>query len=407
MKVLLVNSRYAPYSTGGADISTRKLAVELVNQNHIVEILSCGDTDTDDTVDGITVHRRKFHNIDSWFNYPKLSGIKKIVYKTLDYYNLFNIGELKKILRDISPDVIHTNNTNGISPVIWHVSKQMKIPVIHTCRDYFLLCHKTTMVKNGTVCESPSILCELYRLLYKHISNNVDCVTAPSRYTLNCFTNEGYFSKCQAEVVYNAIDLNDDETKNQLEERKKRVNTQFKFLYLGAVERHKGVDILVKAFKSIENDNVELYIAGNGSMAKEIEKEADERIHYLGFLGQEEMRKALRECDVLVCPSNWPEPFGRVIIDAYRYAMPVISSDIGGLSEIVSFDTGYQVKPGNIESLKGAMTQMCEDREIYLEMCDNAARYIKRFSVTNQALQLSKIYSRVKQNGKKNHNQIN
>ncbi|MCD7883006.1 MAG: hypothetical protein LUI87_04755, partial [Lachnospiraceae bacterium] len=90
MKVLMVNSRYAPYSVGGADISTRKLAIELRNQGVDVDVLTCNDEDIDDYIDDIHIWRRRLKNIDSWHNYEKLTGIRKITYKLLDYYNLFN-----------------------------------------------------------------------------------------------------------------------------------------------------------------------------------------------------------------------------------------------------------------------------------------------------------------------------
>ena len=43
----------------------------------------------------------------------------------------------------------------------------------------------------------------------------------------------------------------------------------------------------------------------------------------------------LKECDVLLCPSQWQEPFGRVVLDAYKHAMPVICSDQGALPSLV------------------------------------------------------------------------
>lgn len=59
---------------------------------------------------------------------------------------------------------------------------------------------------------------------------------------------------------------------------------------------------------------------------------------------------------MLVCPSLWNEPFGRVILDAYKSGLPVIASRIGALPEIVQEGkTGILVNPGVSDELKNAM----------------------------------------------------
>lgn len=388
MKILLVNSWYAPNSVGGADISTRKLANELSKRNLDIEVLTCDKHDFDDYVDEILVHRRKFENIDSWCNYHSLKGLKKILYKSLDYYNFRNKKTITKLLNEIKPDIIHTNNVNGISPIIWRVSKKLNIPVIHTCRDYHLLCHKTTLVnRNGQTCNNPTILCKIYRFFYRISSKNVNVCTAPSQYTLNQFINLEYFQNARNAVIFNAIDYKLELVKGLLEKRTSRTRNSFKIIFLGALEKHKGIDVLLEAFKEIKNDDLVLYIAGKGSFEKEIvnASKKDNRIKYLGFLDKNDLQMYLEDSDVLVCPSNWQEPFGRVIIDAYKVAMPVIVSDIGGLSEIVNSDTGIKIQPGSVLELRNAIIILFNDRNLYKNLCIGASQYIVQFSIERQA----------------------
>lgn len=399
MKILLVNSRYAPYSVGGADISTRKLAVELARQGQNVEILTCNDVDQDDCVDDILIHRRRFNNIDSWFNYTALNPIRKTIYKALDYYNPFNRNELKKLLLEIAPDIIHTNNINGISPVIWSTAKKLGIPIVHTCRDYFLLCHKTTLVKgNGKPCNKLHFLCKIYRCFYRKISKNVSTVTSPSKYTSSCFVKDGYFKTSNEVVIYNAIDFDINETNDILEKRKRKTKSKIRFIYLGALESHKGVDLLMDAFKQIENPNIELLLAGKGSLEETIVccTHEDNRIQYLGFLKEKELNEYLEKSDVLICPSNWPEPFGRVILDAYKHAMPVIATKIGGIAEIVNSNTGIQITAGSAEAIRKAIEIMASlEQRAYIDLCTGARDFLCQFSVKHQAEQFVCEYQKL------------
>jgi len=66
--------------------------------------------------------------------------------------------------------------------------------------------------------------------------------------------------------------------------------------------------------------------------------------------------------DIAVAPSIWPEPFGRVAIEAMSHALPVIATRHGGLAEIVvDEETGLLVVPGDVESLASALARLIAD----------------------------------------------
>lgn len=395
MKILLVNSRYAPFSSGGADISTRKLAVELHNRGNDVEILTCNDDNIDDMCDGIVVHRRRFKNIDSWYNYDNLGMVKKLIFKTLDIYNVVNSEEIKSILSEVKPDVVHTNNINGITPVIWTLCNHMKIPIVHTCRDYFLMCpHTTLMHKDGRTCDNSKLVCRVYRIINAELSKRVDCVTAPSEYTLNRFLDAGFFKGVETHRIYNAIDVDINYTMKLLQERKERHSKKFRFIYLGALEKHKGVDVLLDAIRSNSNMNFSISFAGRGTLEEKIKLVSldDERVDFLGFIENDLLEYTMENSDALICPSNWPEPFGRVVIDAYKFAMPVISTSLGGLDEIVCKETGIKVEAGRSEEISKAIDRMMSDRDTYIQMCSNAVDYVQEFLIEKQTEAFENLY---------------
>ena len=96
---MIVNTFYFPDIIGGAEVSVQKLAEGLVKNGNEVVILCNGEHNSIETINGIKIIRKKFNNIFSFFQYRKSTGLKKILYKILDYYNPFNRKILKEIFK--------------------------------------------------------------------------------------------------------------------------------------------------------------------------------------------------------------------------------------------------------------------------------------------------------------------
>ena len=122
------------------------------------------------------------------------------------------------------------------------------------------------------------------------------------------------------------------------------------FLYVGQIERHKGVELLINAFKKLEGD-YGLLIVGPGSMLEELkENTKDARIKFLGSKSKEEVRELMQKADCLVVPSLCYENSPTVIYEAFANNLPVIASDLGGIPELL--DENCLFKPEEDELLQ-------------------------------------------------------
>src|SRR5699024_7385682 len=133
-----------------------------------------------------------------------------------------------------------------------------------------------------------------------------------------------------------------------------------------------------------------------GEKTQKIEEAAikDSRIYYAGFLDESQIAELLNRCDVLVCPSLWNEPFGRVILDAYKSGLPVIASRIGALPEIVQEGkTGILVNPGVSDELKNAMNCFLDNNGFLEECKSNLLAKLSEFEIRKQANTFEKIYT--------------
>lgn len=400
MKIMLVNTYYDPDIIGGAEISVKKMAEGLAAKGNEVVILCTSECNKVDFQSSIRIIRRHFKNIISYIKYKKSGKIKKAIFKAIDYYNFVNKLEIAKILDDEKPDIIHTNNLMGISASIWKVAKKKNIPVIHTLRDYLLMCPRASLMKNdGSECNECAELCKIYRRGLRKCSKNVDFVTAPSLCTLSRFVNEGYFQNSYKKVIYNAIDYDINETKRYCFERKKQINKRdFNIIYIGGLYEHKGIKFLLDAFELIDSENVTLNIAGKGELLSYVQKmqSKDSRIKYHGFLNEADLRKLLEANDLLIIPSLWQEPFGRVILDAYRACIPVIGTDLGGIPElIVDGKTGFLVEPNKTEMMAKRIVELYSTKRLYNEMLDNVVKQIENYSITKQIEKFEECYEQI------------
>ncbi|MEM1084373.1 MAG: glycosyltransferase [Verrucomicrobiota bacterium] len=113
------------------------------------------------------------------------------------------------------------------------------------------------------------------------------------------------------------------------------------YLFIGALYPYKGIDVLLKAWRLLEEELggqcPKLVIGGKGSLEGEVRtaSERSDRIEYLEFVEGAFKQQLVAGCRALLVPSVWAEPLGLVVYEAYENRRPVISSGSGGLAETV------------------------------------------------------------------------
>ena len=128
-------------------------------------------------------------------------------------------------------------------------------------------------------------------------------------------------------------------------------------------------------------------------MVKEYE-EKDNRIKYYGFISHDQIEKFLDEFDVLIAPSIWEEPFGRVVIDSYKSAMPVIASKNGGLAEtVINNKTGLLLDEVNKENLISAFEKI-SNREVIKMFLKNIELELKKYSLDMHVSNYLNVYGK-------------
>lgn len=404
MKVLIVNSYYYPDIIGGAERSTQLLAEGLARRGVNVCVLCNGLEDCKSEHNGVVIIRRRFNNIVSLCNYSDKKLITRLFFKILDYFNYFNYGPIRKVLLSEKPDIIHTNNLYGISPVMWKAASGLRIPVVHTARDYYLLCPKIKYINNRNLeCDKARAACKLYRLMYRRISKRVSCLVTPTGHTLDIFEKSSFFSGAKHRVINNACDCDIDDVRKTIKVKKESIASHdtITYIFAGGLYEHKGIGWLLKAFKNCKNQNVRLTIAGKGRMDRYV-KEAtaiDSRISFKGFLNAEELREEMKKSDVLIIPSIFAETFGRTIVEGYFAGLPAIGSNLGAIPEIlINHKTGILVKPGNVDELSEVLDNLEKNRKLIFDMLGNIAIEAEKYTMDSHVNNYLDCYKNVLSN---------
>jgi len=225
----------------------------------------------------------------------------------------------------------------------------------------------------------------------KSCLKEADLLISPSSFLRNKFVEHGFSQ--------DSILVSDNGTNTRLfQNLRKRPSNKVRFGYIGTIQRHKGVHILVEAFNKVNHPQAELKIFGDPLLAPNYYAELknmarNRRIQFLAEFDNSNIAHILSEIDVLVVPSIWPENSPLTIHEAKLAKVPVIASNLGGMPDLVEDGiTGLLFKPGNADELLDKLNLLIEHRKLIKRFQGNI-KPIK--SIEENARELEELYRKL------------
>lgn len=172
---------------------------------------------------------------------------------------------------------------------------------------------------------------------------------------------------------------------------------------VGSFEERKGQIILLKAVAKLAKGqlpNVHAMMVGEGpdeKMLKEKTKEMGLEDHVTFFPFTNEPNYIFDRIDILTLPSLYKEGLPNVLLEAMSMGLPVISSRMAGVPEIV-FDgkTGYMTEPGDVDGFADAVVKLWSDKDAYLQMGKNARKLMEeKFDKKIQFKEFLKFFQKI------------
>jgi len=147
-------------------------------------------------------------------------------------------------------------------------------------------------------------------------------------------------------------------------------------LFVGRLEKRKGVNYLLKAYKSIkrENPDCRLIIVGPGARLyrryqKQIAREGIEDVVLVGSVPNEDLPRYYKTADIFCAPATRCESFGVVLLEAMAVGVPVVASDVEGYANVVTHgEDGLLVPPKDDSMLAKILTSLINDKSLREQM---------------------------------------
>ena len=407
MKILIQNNVFYPRVIGGAEMSSWLLAVELTKRGWDVDAMAT----TGQHGRGRKISTRPIPGAGGLVYEAPGSGLMDLYVDgappaapnilVRGIHHFLQIRSLRwesladEIFERVNPDLLHTNTIVGLTGSIWRAARQRRIPILHTLRDYFLLCPRTTLLRSsGLDCVDAPLPCRILRSGKLPATECVDVVTAPSRFVLQRHLEGGAFANAVAEVVENACE-------SIVEDLPDRSGPgPVRGLYLGQIDHHKGIGLLMEALTGMldEDNGLEFNFGGVGPMEAELTAFCARypgRARYLGMVSGETKVQLLRDSHFVTVPSVWNDNFPRTMLDAFSNGLPVIGTRRGGIPEVVRDGLdGIVIEPASVE-LASAMRLYLGDPELRLRHGASAHERAREYTLERQIGQFESLYRKL------------
>jgi glycosyltransferase involved in cell wall biosynthesis len=150
------------------------------------------------------------------------------------------------------------------------------------------------------------------------------------------------------------------------------------FLYVGRLDREKGVDVLLDAFRDVPG---ELRIVGTGTEEARLHAAAGARVSFLGALDRDELPDVYAGADVLVLPSR-SEPWGMVLNEAAAAGLALVATDaVGAAFDLIEDGAnGFRVAAGDAGALRRALATLAGDAPLRARFSSRSRELARAFT---------------------------
>lgn len=311
------------------------------------------------------------------------SLVKKILFPFMMMFNWKTFFDIRKIIKKEAISIVHVHNTLSlVSPAVYYAALSCHVPAVQTVHNFRLVCPGATLYRDGRICEECGS-CGLFHAIknkcYRHSKiQTLACVCNLKLHRmLGIYNKISYiclteFNKEKIKELSHIFETNKiyvkpnfiNDTVNNKADRKEQ------FVFAARVDRLKGIDVLLKAWRLWGEEAPKLIVCGIGPdlewCKSYIQENKLKNIELLGFVENEKCRKLISESKALVLPTKWYEGFPMNIVEAYSQGTPVITSDIGNTGGCV-FEgvTGAKFRVNDEVELINAVKRLAEYPNIY------------------------------------------
>src|SRR5437867_6205489 len=356
---------FPPRIIGGISTHVYHLSRALVERGTSVRVITCDfpNAPSEEIIDGVSVSR-----VDSG-RVPESNFLLWIY-----HLNSQMISKTIELFETERFDLIHAHDW-VVGRAAVELKNRLGLPLISTI-------HATEIGRGGSLDgEYRRKVRDIERLLVEQSDGIICC----SNYMLDHIQHVLGAVKTKIRVIPNGVEASRFNNGHQPQLIPTGVSEDRKtILYVGRIVREKGIFTLLDAFEKLRKrgKDVSLVLVGEGPLKEDLAKEVlrrklNDRVKLAGFVDEKKLVSLYNSSDAFVLPSHY-EPFGMVVLEAMASRVPVVVSDVGGLSEIVEDGiTGVKVPVSDSRALAEGILRVLEGRDLSAQLKENAYRMVQ------------------------------
>ncbi|MBQ3353212.1 glycosyltransferase [Candidatus Saccharibacteria bacterium] len=410
MKIVIATAVYYPQINGVA-VFSHNLALGLAKRGHEVLVLCPSQTGKNYSrnENGVKVQYLRSVDVkvypDQINPVPKKHKVLGVELPHLLYRHGFKVSvfpqlEVKKILDDFKPDVVHVQVSDPIGLSVVSYARKNNIPVVTTEHNQPEVI--TDPLKMPKVVKKP--MNALLSAYFRNRQSKSDFVTMPTEQAIRNLLDKHELNIPVA-AVSNGVDLKHFKPGKAPAEIYKKYGISRGVpivLYVGRVDPEKQVGTVISAFKEAREfvPKTEMVIVGDGVDKARLEKMVkedglDDSIKFLGKITPPDLYEIYRVGTVFATASEI-ETQGIVLIEAAATGLPLIAVNKGAVSEVCKTgENGFLCEPGNVAEIADAMVKILSDQKTQHRFATNSLKIASEHDMERTLDKFINIYQRI------------
>lgn len=290
------------------------------------------------------------------------------------------IKETRRYVNEFKPDIVHCHSSSA--GILGRLAIKGKIRTIYTAHGWGFNIGMKPWVKYPVL------------FLEKICAKYTDTYICVAEFVKNLGLKYHLTPKSKFKVIYNGVNLADPNNS-----KIKILKSEISLIFIGRLAEPKKPELTIEAVSLLPDEiksNIKFTIIGDGPKKEMLKKIADDKkvnVEFKGSLEKSEALKELEKVDIFAFISVW-EGFPYTILEAMSYGLPIIASNVGGISEAVNESNGILVN-NEVRQIREAILKLVSDKDLRLKLGEQGKKDVEeKFSLEQMLNKIEKIYTK-------------